>query len=126
MTIELQALISSKPEVLSLLSVSLYGRVLDSIIERINLSLGGESNFHLCEMENFAIQKRHNSNFLEREDLRIQKSSQPVISVLFGPGFSYESSNLVDLLRNATDDVLLNWFTSEILEKGKLTWWSRS
>lgn len=117
MTLEVQEVMDSRSEVLCLLSIFLYERILDSVIDKINLVLSNELDVQLIERLSRSEERQRDQNLIETQ---MKTSSQPTISVIYGPGFVHDSSSLVDLLRNASEDVLLNWVTSELLENSKL------
>lgn len=92
---------------LTSLSICLYERVLNSIIEKSNLALGQEIDSQL--MKRLSSRRQQDENVLET--FRAEKTRDSVISVIYSPGFSSaDSGTVVDLIRNVADDLLLRWW----------------
>lgn len=112
MASELHEMIDSNLTILSHLGICMFERLLDSIIERINLCLGGEFTPELIR----SLSLPQDENIINIK----KKMVKPVITVVYGPGFATpDSSNLIDLLRNSSDDFLSSVFITELLENSE-------
>lgn len=105
------------PVVLLLSAACLYERLLNALVERINLVLAKEfSSLPLPLRTNEKSNK--SAPFLHE----IPKMDFPALSIISTPGFisrSNKHGGLFDLLRNFSNDFLLSWFIKEHLEKRK-------